>query len=68
MKTIGISPKVLTPALALVVIGAVLVIAGNTTTGESLIAAGLGGGALGYVAPPGAVDVPLEDGNPVLPE
>lgn len=61
--TIGISPKVALPALALLAAGVVLAVVGAivgndtlVTVGLALVAAAGGGGAIGYAAPAGAVE------------
>lgn len=55
MKTKGISPKVSIPALASIALGVVLLLLGLDVEGRTLIAAGLGVGALGGAAKPGNV-------------
>lgn len=59
-RTIGISPKVIEPAVAGIVAGVALLIVGALTgdetlktIGGTLIAGAIGGGALGYRAQPG---------------
>lgn len=71
--TIGISPKVAIPAIALLLVGAAVTIVGAlvhdqlvTGAGIGVLSAALGGGALGYTSPAGAlqsarVDVANDD-------
>ena len=67
-RTLGHSPKVVWPGLAITAFGAGLLILGLTTESRRLRAAGVGALAssllaapLGYAAPPGAVVPPDHD-------
>lgn len=68
-KTIGISPKVLIPALGQVLIGGVLILVGAVVEGKTAIATGLGTLVVGFAAPPApTITVGTEDpGEPTQP-
>lgn len=69
MQTIGLSPKVLVPALGQVVVGVAFLLFGLDVEGRTAIASGLGTLVVGFRAPPGAViDVePPGEGADVSP-
>lgn len=55
MKTVGVSLKVLIPALAQLVVGIVLLLTGNDVEGKTLLLAAAGSFGVGYAAPPAGV-------------
>ena len=55
MRTTGLSPKVIIPAIAQIVAGVVLIVFGLDTEGQTAIATGLGTFGIGYTAKPGTV-------------
>lgn len=58
MQTIGISPKVLIPALGQIIIGVIFLLIGLDVEGRTAIATGLGTLVAGFTAPPGRVVAP----------
>lgn len=61
LHTIGISPKVLIPAIIALATGFALYLLSDHSTGLAIIIAGLGQLGIGYLAPPG--NVQREPGN-----
>jgi len=59
MRTVGISPKVLAPALLTLAAGVFLYLTGEHDTGLSLILAAVGAGGVGYAAPAAPVKAPV---------
>lgn len=57
MKQIGISPKVLIPAVGQIVVGVVFLLVGLDVEGKTAIATGLGTLVTGFAASPGQVRV-----------
>lgn len=66
---VGISPKVSIPAIVLAVLGLVLVVLGAAvledetlrTLGYGALGSALAGFGVGYQAPPGQVDEPIDE-------
>lgn len=57
MQTLGLSPKVLLPVVAQLVIGVVLLAFGNDVEGRTLLLAAAGTFGVGYQAAPGIIDL-----------
>lgn len=64
MKQLGISPKVVVPAVAQLAAGIVLLVAGERELGVGLVVASASTAVLGYTASPGDVVHPPEPDLP----
>jgi hypothetical protein len=63
MNQIGLSPKVSVPTLALIVVGVILLIAGDKNTAVTLLLAAAGVGGVGYAVPHANVGEPAHVGE-----
>lgn len=55
MRTIGLSPKVLVPALIGLVVGVIFILTGDNETGRTVLLSTLAYGGIGAAAGPGNV-------------